>query len=64
MKVATAYLCRLERAGQELRSREDAGEARFVAVEELRGEDMAFDHEDMLRDAERVLADGGAGALG
>lgn len=61
--VATAYLCRLERAGQELRSREDAGEARFVAVEELRGEDMAFDHEDMLRDAERMLAEGGAGAL-
>ncbi len=54
--VASAYLCRLARAGQVPRSREDAGEVRFVTVAELRGEDMAFDHEDMLVDAERLLA--------
>ena len=54
--VATAYLCRLARAGQVLRCREDAGEARFVAADELRGEDLAFDHEDMLVDAARLIA--------
>ncbi|MBK7829409.1 NUDIX hydrolase [Nannocystis sp.] len=54
--VAEAYLCRVTRDGQAPRSREDAGEARFVAIAELRGEDLAFDHEDMLVDAERLLA--------
>lgn len=53
--VTDAYLCRLSREPQTLRCREDAGEAHFVALAELRGEDLAFDHEDMISDAERLL---------
>lgn len=54
--VSEAFLCRLERPGQALRCREDAGEAHFVSIADLRGEDLAFDHEDMLQDAEKLLA--------
>lgn len=54
--VTDAYLCRLAREPQTLRCREDAGEAHFVSLSELRGEDLAFDHEDMLSDAEPLLA--------
>ncbi len=53
--VSEAFLCRLERPGQVLRCREDAGEAHFVTLAELRGEDLAFDHEDMLQDAQQRL---------
>lgn len=53
--VAHAFVCRLRPGPQELRCREDAGEARFVAPAELQGEDLAFDHEDMLADARRSL---------
>ena len=51
-----AYLCRLAPGARELRCREDAGEARFVPLAALVGEDLAFDHEDMLADAARRLA--------
>lgn len=54
--IAHAFLCRLRPGPQELRCREDAGEARFVAPAELQGEDLAFDHEDMLADARRAGA--------
>ncbi len=54
--VTDAYLCRLSREPQTLRCREDAGEAHFVPLAELHGEDLAFDHEDMVSDAERLLA--------
>jgi 8-oxo-dGTP diphosphatase len=53
--ISAAYLCRLRGESQVLRCREDAGEAHFVPLAELRGEDLAFDHEDMLVDAERFL---------
>lgn len=46
--VADAYLCRLAPGPYTLRCREDAGQAAFVPRDELRGEDLAFDHEDML----------------
>ena len=52
--VAHAFLCRLRPGPQEIRCREDAGEARFVSLAELQGEDLAFDHEDMLADALRA----------
>ncbi len=53
--ISDAYLCRLGSGTQLLRCSEDAGDARFVSVAELRGEDLAFDHEDMLIDAEPSL---------
>ncbi|HRI50487.1 MAG TPA: NUDIX hydrolase [Pseudomonadota bacterium] len=59
--ISAAYLCRLRGESQTLRCREDAGEAHFVSLEELRGEDLAFDHEDMLVDAERLLTGAAAG---
>lgn len=49
--VSQAFLCRLRGDAAALRCREDAGEARFVPLAELAGEDLAFDHEDMLADA-------------
>jgi 8-oxo-dGTP diphosphatase len=53
--VSHAFVCRLGPGPQELRCREDAGEGRFVPLAELQGEDLAFDHEDMLADARRLL---------
>jgi 8-oxo-dGTP diphosphatase len=55
--VSEAFLCRVVPGSPPLRCREDAGEAHFVEREELRGEDLAFDHEDMLADVERVLGE-------
>lgn len=53
--VSHAFLCRVRPGPQELRCREDAGEGRFVPLAELHGEDLAFDHEDMLADARKLL---------
>lgn len=53
--ASRAFLCRLAPGPYALRCREDAGEARFVPLDELAREDLAFDHEDMLADAIRLL---------
>jgi 8-oxo-dGTP diphosphatase len=53
--VSHAFLCRLAGDRYEIKCREDAGEARFVPVAELRGVDLAFDHEEMLADAEKLI---------
>jgi ADP-ribose pyrophosphatase YjhB (NUDIX family) len=51
-----AYVCRLQGDAAQLRCREDASAVAFVALADLDGEEMAFDHEDMASDARRLLA--------
>jgi len=49
--ISHVFVCRPASETYELRGREDAMLAQFIPIAELRGTDLAFDHEDMLEHA-------------